>query len=398
MSPKDMKVPRIRDTEDHISEVGLRKSSTNLVPAGSILMVTRSGILSHSFPVAVTEVTVALNQDLKALTPRSDVDPTYVYWALRALERHILANCSKDGTTVASIDTDRLKRVEVSLPSRDVQQRTVSAIEELLSRLDAGATSMSSASKRLSRLRQQVLDTLVSGAAESRLLPNGWSICRLGDLLIRIDAGKSFKCEERPARIDEWGVIKVSAMTWGEFDERENKTVTTPEQINPSYEIQPGDLLLSRANTVEYVGAAVFVERCRPHLLLSDKSMRLRPADTSDPRWLRLVLGSSYVRRQIMDLATGTSDSMRNISQSKVRALRIPTPPTHQQPQIATEWSRLSSELDSAVGILTANTARAGQLRRAILAAAFTGRLPMGAGVVHSESMTELQAVGRTAE
>ena len=54
----------------------------------------------------------------------------------------------------------------------------------------------------------------------------------LGDLLHDIEAGKSLKIPGRPADDDKWGVIKVSAMTWGEFDER--------------YEIEPGDLLLSR--------------------------------------------------------------------------------------------------------------------------------------------------------
>jgi len=338
--------------------------------------------------------------EFHVLRPRiGAVDATFLEYYLESPAFMAPATRSMSGAVgQLRVPTRFVADALIPLPPLDHQRAVVSVIDEQLSRLSAGLRSLTMAAKRLSQLRQQVLDTLVNGMAESRLLPNGWSICPLGDLLIRIDAGKSFKCEERPARIDEWGVIKVSAMTWGEFDERENKTVTTPEQINPSYEIQPGDLLLSRANTVEYVGAAVFVERCRPRLLLSDKSMRLRPAATTDARWLRLALGSTYVRRQIMEKATGTSDSMRNISQAKVRQLRIPTPPNHQQIQIATEWSRLSSELDSAAGILTANEARSGQLRRAILAAAFTGRLPTSVRTGHAESMTEPEAVARTAE
>ena len=47
----------------------------------------------------------------------------------------------------------------------------------------------------------------------------------LGDLLETIEAGKSFKTPGRPAEGVEWGVIKVSAMTWGKFDASENKAV-----------------------------------------------------------------------------------------------------------------------------------------------------------------------------
>ena len=80
-----------------------------------------------------------------------------------------------------------------------------------------------------------------------------------------------------PLPLDEWGVIKVSAMTWGEFRETENKTVLEGRAVDPRMEIHPGDLLVSRANTVDYVGAVVMVHECRPRLLLSDKSLRLYP-------------------------------------------------------------------------------------------------------------------------
>ncbi|WP_149828582.1 hypothetical protein [Streptomyces tailanensis] len=73
-------------------------------------------------------------------------------------------------------------------------------------------------------------------------LPEGWVRVRLGDILARIEAGKSYKCEPRPASAEEWGVIKVSAMTWGEFDEGENKAVPAEFPFNPEYEIRPGDV------------------------------------------------------------------------------------------------------------------------------------------------------------
>jgi type I restriction enzyme S subunit len=56
-------------------------------------------------------------------------------------------------------------------------------------------------------------------------LPKGWAWATLDDLLERIEAGKSFTCEPRVAKAEEWGVVKVSAMTWGEFRESENKAL-----------------------------------------------------------------------------------------------------------------------------------------------------------------------------
>ena len=67
-------------------------------------------------------------------------------------------------------------------------------------------------------------------------------------------------------------MIKVSAMTWGFFDDHENKAVLSIESVDPRWEIRPGDLLLSRANTTDYVGASVLVRATRPRLLLATRA------------------------------------------------------------------------------------------------------------------------------
>src|SRR5207248_656037 len=110
VSPKDMKVLRIVDTEDHITEQAVLQSSAQQIDAGAVLMVTRSGILEHTFPVAVADVPVTVNQDLKALSTYAGIASDFVAWALRAFSRDILDACKKDGTTVASVEFDALKR------------------------------------------------------------------------------------------------------------------------------------------------------------------------------------------------------------------------------------------------------------------------------------------------
>src|SRR5437667_294381 len=82
----------------------------------------------------------------------------------------------------------------------------------------------------------------------------------------------------------------VIAMSWGSFDEGENKAVPRGKSYNPEHEVRSGDLLLSRSNTVELVGAVVLVDQCRPKLLLSDKSMRLRSSPLLNKKWLQFAL------------------------------------------------------------------------------------------------------------
>ncbi|MGW3069320.1 restriction endonuclease subunit S [Streptomyces sp. NPDC001130] len=188
----------------------------------------------------------------------------------------------------------------------------------------------------------------MSDSGTSRALPHGWARGQLRDVLITIEAGKSFTCEPRPAEDDEWGIIKVSAMTWGSFQAGENKAVPAGKEINEKHEIRPGDILISRANTREYVGAPVLVRDCRPKLLLSDKSLRLVPGHEVDRRWLLYLLSSPQVRRHISDTATGTKDSMRNISQRALLDTPIDIPPIAEQHRIVDALEDHLSRLDNA--------------------------------------------------
>ncbi|MEZ5582804.1 MAG: restriction endonuclease subunit S [Candidatus Competibacteraceae bacterium] len=138
VSPKDMKALTILDTKDHISEEAIEQSAAKLIPGGAVLFVTRSGILAHSFPVATTKSAVTINQDLKAIVPEPVIDPEYVGWCLRAYARLILDRCTKDGTTVHSIEVPSLQSFRIPIPPFNEQHRIVAKIEELFSELDKG--------------------------------------------------------------------------------------------------------------------------------------------------------------------------------------------------------------------------------------------------------------------
>ena len=155
--------------------------------------------------------------------------------------------------------------------------------------------------------------TIQNGNTNTRPLPAGWRWARLGDIILDIQSGKSLKTEERPAELYEWGVLKVSAVSWGKFNPDENKAVPSAYTPPPQYEVQSDDLLISRANTTELVGATVLVETTRPQLMLSDKTLRLIPDENlATKSFLQVALRSPGARKYIETNAAGTSDSMKN--------------------------------------------------------------------------------------
>ena len=163
VSPKDMKAEHITDSQDHITRVAVDKSTAKLIPAGAVLVVTRSGILRHTLPVAVTTVPVTVNQDLKALTPKKGLIPEYVAWALRCFAREILDTCSKQGTTVNSIETAALHRFEIPVAPHDQQKRIVEEIEKQFSRLDEAVANLKRVKANLKRYKAAVLKAAVEG-------------------------------------------------------------------------------------------------------------------------------------------------------------------------------------------------------------------------------------------
>lgn len=190
VSPKDMRSDRISITEDYITPSAVDNSSTKLYPAGSVLVVTRSGILRRKVPVALALVPVAVNQDIKVLPSSKAISTEYVANFMWCYNETILARCAKDGTTVESIDTTSLLGFPIKLPPLPEQKK----IAQILSTWDEAITT----SERLLDLARQqkkaLMQQLLTG--KKRLLDkNGvkfsgeWRTGKLNSLVGRIFGG-----------------------------------------------------------------------------------------------------------------------------------------------------------------------------------------------------------------
>jgi len=205
-------------------------------------------------------------------------------------------------------------------------------------------------------------------------LPLGWAYCRLGEFIDHIDAGKSFKCDERPPKGDEIGVAKVSAVTWGEYQEAESKTCTDPTKINPDYFIKPGDFLFSRANTIELVGACVVVRAISQRIMLSDKTLRVHiPNNLED--YILQYLRSHNGRREIMARSTGNQDSMRNIGQERIRNIVFPISGYEEGKLVLEKLGAQLSVVDHMEADVETQLKKSEALRQSILKKAFAGQL-----------------------
>lgn len=189
----------------------------------------------------------------------------------------------------------------------------------------------------------------------------------LGDVLLGIETGKSFQTSDVLAKTDELGVLKVSAVTWSAFRPEEAKAVNgyTPET---HHRVRRDDLLISRANTRELVGAVVLVEDDYPNRLLSDKILRLVTDTTkADKLYLLYALRSAEARAHIEHFATGTSDSMRNIAQGVITSIPITLPDLDTQRRIARQLKGQLAAVEDARQAATAQLRELTHLANALI-------------------------------
>lgn len=309
------------------------------------------------------------------LRPNASVDPAFLGWFLRTEQYRQFISEISAGVNINNLKREYFEQVEVPTPSLAQQEAIAQIIGALVTATSSPRERLATIPALLKKFRQSVLaaaydGSVLEGTEGLMLAPKV-----LRDVVDRIEAGKSFRAEGFPPRDGEPGVIKVSAMTWGEFDPRESKKLLPGTKPNPRTEIKPGDLLFSRANTEELVGATVLVKSTPPNLYLSDKSLRLVTSTGVSRVWLNIVLSAPQVREYFADNATGTSNSMRNISQAKLLVTPLLVPDPKVQEHIAKRVESLFALVDSIESRLTEATAQVDRTTQAILAKAFRGEL-----------------------
>ena len=176
--------------------------------------------------------------------------------------------------------------------------------------------------------------------------PHGWQWASLGDVVLSSEAGWSPSCENMPRESSKWGVLKVSAVSWGEFLDDENKALPSHLEARPEYEVLPGDFLLSRANTVELVARSVVAWSPKSRLMLSDKIIRLHISKGADKAYFNLFNNSLLARAHYVANASGTSASMKNVSREVVLSLPVPVPPAAEQRRIVAAVASLTALCD----------------------------------------------------
>lgn len=372
--PADLDAGRhVSEASEYLSDLG--KSVSRIIPAQATAVCCIGSIGKCGF----LDVEGATNQQINSAIPYFNALYQYFYMNTEFFTNQLRNSAS--ATTIAIVNKTKMESCYYPLAPLAEQQRIVDRIESLFAKLDEAKEKAQAVVDSFETRKAAILHKAFTGELttkwreEHNISKTTWGEKKWGDFLQSIEAGKNWSAEGRPPEGTEFGVVKVSAVTWGEFDELESKTCVVAEQWNSKTQIHKGDFLFSRANTLQLVGNCVIVRNISKRLMLSDKILRFKFDEIAHPRFVLYFTRSRIYREQVEQLASGNQDGMRNISQKNLKLVSFPIPTVVEQIEIISILDRAFAKEQQSKEAAEAVLDQIDLMKKSILARAFRGEL-----------------------
>lgn len=353
----------ITETQDTISTMGLKNSSTNLIKANTLIAVMRMAVGR----IGVVKMNACINQDLRALITSKNFCDQYLLYIYSHL------NFETSGITVKGLKINALLETIIPLPPLSEQSRIAAKIAQLFALLRKVESSTQQYAKLQTLLKSKVLDLAMRGklveqdpndepasvllekikAEKEQLIkekkmkkskplppiaddekpfeiPDSWEWVRLGEVNTYI--GKNIHPEKTPEQLFELYSVPIY--------ETNSPEITSGKEIKSNKQtVIPDDILLCkinpRINRVWRVGNYTNYKN-----IASTEWIVVRQSQLL-PDYLRYVLMSPYFRKLLQSNVSGVGGSLTRAKPVLVKKYVIPIPPLSEQSRISLKIAHL---------------------------------------------------------
>ena len=359
----------LTQTDSQIDYTYAKNKKIKLVPQGAVL-IPRSGSVALNHRAILGQDSIIVSHICALLIKNPEkLSNHFLYYSLGRID---MSQIAKKTTGLDSINNNDLGNLTISYPNLETQNKIVAILDKINSIILKRELTII---KYDELIRATFLETF--GNPTER--PNQWKLDTIEKSLTNLSSGTSYSGEENKLlEDDELGVLKVSAVTKGFFNANEfkvvKKNIIKRQIINP----KKGDLLFSRANTLELVGATCIVDTDYDNLFLPDKIWKVETDESVVKKtYLHYVLQNKDVRKTFLSIATGSSGSMLNISMDRFRNIIIPYPPIELQEQFEKAYLKYTRLKD----VLKKSQHHISELFDSVSQLAFTGKLDFNTAV-----------------
>lgn len=344
-----------------VTELGVENSTTNIVEQGIVVVVTRVGLGK----VALLPCDMCFSQDIQALIPKNtgEVFGPFVFYQLQYIMQSL--RYKGQGTTISGITKKQLADVNFYLPVHSEQERIVSKIEELFSKLDASVAELQTAKEKLKVYRQAVLKEAFTGFTQMGLVEmseivEDIRIGPFGTMLHKADYVSGGVPVINPQHIKKLSIIPS-----------EKVTVSQEKYVELApYQLRENDIIMGRRGEM---GRAAAITKVEAGWICGTGSILFRLKPEYDAAFYSQILSSPDTVHYLEDHATGTT--MKNLNESIVKHIPVPKVTRQMQEEIITKLEEESSICESIEKTIDTSLQQAEALRQSILKQAFGGRL-----------------------
>ena len=386
VSPKDMKSEIVLESEESITELGLNSSATSLVPPGAVLLVVRSGVLKHTIPVGINQVSVTLNQDMKAIRPElARCLPFFLLRWIQGLNDQLLDAWSKQGATVESIEHDYLSKTIVPLPPLPEQRSIAAFLDAETSKIDALVSEQEHLIALLREKRQAVISHAVTKGLNPNVKMRPSGVEWLGDVPVHWEVKRLKYLGEAitgltysPDDIVEPGegtlVLRSSNVQSGKI--ALDDCVFVGCEIPAELRTRSGDILIcSRNGSRDLIGKNAMIDGSSEGSTFGAFMTVFR---SQHARYIECVLNSPIFEYQSGQFLTST---INQLTIGTLNDFAVPFPPKVERDQIAESirevrqtTNALAVEAERAISLLK-------ERRSALISAAVTGQIDVRGAV-----------------
>ncbi|WP_229400149.1 restriction endonuclease subunit S [Micromonospora okii] len=266
--------------------------------------------------------------------------------------------------TVKHLSSRTVEDIPLPLPPLSEQCRIVAELDDHLSRASAAVQGLRAARMRGGSLAHRLRDQLLEASWVPRL--------PLKSLLAeRLINGRSV-----PTRVGGFPVLRLTALHDGGIDLTKQKSGDWDDVQAAPFLVRQGDFLVSRGNgSLRLVGRGGLVGDVLSPVAFPDTLIRVRPDVLKiRPDYLSLAWSSSFVRRQIENMARTTA-GIYKINQRMLEGVVLPVPNLIEQDAVLARWTAVASGLTYSGEMLGLLIERGVRLQRSLLIEAFAGRL-----------------------
>ncbi|WP_259301676.1 restriction endonuclease subunit S [Phocaeicola plebeius] len=375
VTSKDMKCSHITNSLMKITDKALEIMT--IYERGTLLVVTRSGILRHTLPISILETPATVNQDLKAISPHIKDLSEYLYIVIKANEHFILKEYHKDGTTVDSIDFDKFKCLPIPLAPITEQRRIIAETKHWFTLIEQINQDKSDLQTIINQIKNKILSLAIHGKlvpqdpndepasellkrinpkaeitcdnAQYRKIPKNWCACKLVDICSFLSRGKSPKYSEEDKTYPVFAQ-KCNLKDGGvSLEQAKFLDPSTINKWNEVYKLQTGDILVNSTGTGTVGRTRLFNTNCLgnyPFVVPDSHVSVVRVLKSICPQYVYAYISSDSIQRYMEENLAG-STNQKELYIGVLENMHIFLPPLAEQYRIVAKIEKLFSSLNN---------------------------------------------------